>query len=118
MIDESGFGKRLDEAMKKANYTNKKITEELNLSKNLIGNYKENKIPKTEILYNLSQKLGTTMEYLLTGKESYTMSEEEKNLIEAYKKADAGRQESVRTLLNLPEPAGKSSTSTSEKEAM
>ena len=118
MIDESGFGKRLDEAMKKANYTNKQITEELNLSKNLIGNYKENKIPKTEILYKLSQKLGTTMEYLLTGKETDDLTLEDRILLEAYQQADVGTQRSVRKLLDVPEPQSKSSASMTGKEAI
>ena len=42
MIDDKNFGNRLTECMKIAGYTNSKLTEELNLSKNAVGNYKNN----------------------------------------------------------------------------
>ena len=82
MIDDKNFGNRLTECMKIAGYTNSKLTEELSLSKNAVGNYKNNQIPNATILYNISQLLGTTMEYLLTGKHgNENLTDEEKNII-------------------------------------
>lgn len=47
-----------------------------------VGNYKNGQIPNATILYNISQLLGTTVEYLLTGKNSdETITEEEKQII-------------------------------------
>ena len=70
MINEQEFGKRLTECMQINGYTNAKLTEKLNVSKNAVGNYKNGQIPNATILYNISQLLGTTVEYLLTGKNS------------------------------------------------
>ena len=79
MINEQEFGKRLTECMQINGYTNAKLTEKLNVSKNAVGNYKNGQIPNATILYNISQLLGTTVEYLLTGKNSdETITEEEK----------------------------------------
>ena len=82
MINEQEFGKRLTECMQINGYTNAKLTEKLNVSKNAVGNYKNGQIPNATILYNISQLLGTTVEYLLTGKNSdETITEEEKQII-------------------------------------
>ena len=87
MIDEKNFGNRLTECMKTAGYTNSKLTEALSLSKNAVGNYKKNQIPNASILYNISQLLGTTVEYLLTGKNvNENLTDEEKNIIVAERK--------------------------------
>lgn len=81
------FGERLNESMKKAGFSNKDITKELNLSKNAIGNYKNNQLPNVSILYKLSQKLGVSMEWLLTGKEGETekLTENEKELLTLFR---------------------------------
>ncbi|MEG0590654.1 MAG: hypothetical protein RR496_03270, partial [Lachnospiraceae bacterium] len=67
-------------------YTNKILTEEIQLSKNAIGNYKSNNVPNAMILLKLSQKLGVSMEYLLTGEttEQMKLSENEKELIDNF----------------------------------
>ena len=82
------FGKRLDSLMKLNKISNQYLTEKAGISKNNIGNYKNGQIPNAKILYNISQILGTTMEYLLTGKEAEALNTEEKKLIENYRKAD------------------------------
>lgn len=82
----SFFGERLNESMKKAGFSNKALTEELNLSKNAIGNYKNNQLPNVSILYQLSQKLGVSMEWLLTGKEGEVLTENEKELLTLFRK--------------------------------
>ncbi|WP_411337024.1 helix-turn-helix domain-containing protein [Ruminococcus gauvreauii] len=110
MIDEINFGKRLEECMKSAGYNNSKITKELNLSKNAIGNYKNNQIPNATILYNLSQKLGTTMEYLLTGKNKQELTEEEQNILNAYKSAPDAIKTATKKLLDITD-TGKLSNS-------
>ena len=103
MINEQEFGKRLTECMKISGYTNTKLTEELNVSKNAVGNYKKGQIPNASILYNISQLLGTTVEYLLTGKKTNeTISEEEKQIIDAYRKADLTEKNIIKKILNVP----------------
>lgn len=103
MLNEENFGKRLEECMVKAGYNNTNLTKELNVSKNAVGNYKNNQIPNAAILYKISQILGTTMEYLLTGKDPENLSNEEKNIINAYRNAQPAIQQATRKLLDVPE---------------
>ena len=114
-LDLDNFGKRLDECIKKSNLTNTQITKILGLSKNAIGNYKNNQIPNATILYNLSQLIGTSVEYLMSGitrDESTSLSPKEWELIRAYRDAAPGIQQATRKLLDLPEsPNAKSSES-------
>lgn len=70
-INKEGFGKRLEELIKQKGYTNTKLTKELNISKNVIGNMINNQIPRAELLYNIALKLDTSVEYLLTGKYNF-----------------------------------------------
>lgn len=84
MIDIDNFGNRLEKCMKNAGISNTELTQRLNISKNVIGNYKNNQIPNAKILYEISQELGTTIEYLLTGKEN-KLTENEKELLEKFK---------------------------------
>lgn len=112
MIDDKNFGNRLTECMKIAGYTNSKLTEELSLSKNAVGNYKNNQIPNATILYNISQLLGTTMEYLLTGKhENENLTDEEKNIIAAYRKITPAEQGVIKKILDIQEQEEKLSQS-------
>ena len=102
MINEQEFGKRLTECMQIKGYTNAKLTEKLNVSKNAVGNYKNGQIPNATILYNISQLLGTTVEYLLTGKNSdETITEEEKQIINAYRNATSAEQEIIKKILDI-----------------
>lgn len=112
MIDDKNLGNRLTECMKIAGYTNSKLTEELNLSKNAVGNYKNNQIPNATILYNISQLLGTTMEYLLTGKHgNENLTDEEKNIIAAYRKITPAEQGVIKKILDIQEQEEKLSQS-------
>ena len=110
MINELDFGKRLTECMEISGYTNTKLTEELNVSKNAVGNYKKGQIPNAIILYKISQILGTTVEFLLTGKKvNETITEEEKQIIDAYRKAEPAEQNVIKTILNITTRQTKSS---------
>ncbi len=94
-IDKDNIGKRLSELMDKKGYSNGKLTAELNLSKNIIGNIKNNTIPGTEILFTISQKLGTSMEYILTGEENYnSVDADAELLLQKYNQlSDQGKHE-------------------------
>lgn len=80
----SNFGERLKESLKNTGYTVTKITEELGFSKNVITNYFNGRIPTGENLYKLSQFCGKSMEYLLTGKDTSNLTQEEQKIIEMY----------------------------------
>lgn len=83
------FGQRLKECLKNAGYTQKKATEKLGLSKNAILNYTKGRIPTTQILHQLSQMCGVSMEYLLTGLDRESPSNNQiKTLLQYYEKLD------------------------------
>lgn len=84
-IDGIQFGKRLKKAMDDAKLTNIEITNGLNLNKNAIGNYKNGQIPNAAILVELSNFLGISIDYLLTGKDPENLTLEEKRLVEIYR---------------------------------
>lgn len=98
MIDKKEFGLRLENCMKIKKISNTEITKALDLNKNAIGNYKNGQIPNATILYELSNFLGISMEYLLAGKEAGELTPEELQLVEAYRRADErGKRAILRT---------------------
>ena len=78
----NNFGERLKMALKAAGYTQKKATEELELSKNAITNYVAGRIPDAQILYKLAQLCSVSMEWLLTGEDHPSHSTEKANSYE------------------------------------
>lgn len=78
----NNFGERLKMALKAAGYTQKKATEELELSKNAITNYVAGRIPDAQILYKLAQLCSVSMEWLLTGEDHPSHSIEKANSYE------------------------------------
>ncbi|WP_341301539.1 helix-turn-helix domain-containing protein [Lysinibacillus sp. FSL H8-0500] len=78
----NNFGERLKMALKAAGYTQKKATEELELSKNAITNYVAGRIPDAQILYKLAQLCSVSMEWLLTGEDHPSHSTEKENSYE------------------------------------
>lgn len=109
-IDTERFGIRLEECIKKSGYTNSQITRELELSKNAIGNYKNNQIPNATILVKLAQLLGTNVEYLMTGKQAEQLTLEENKIIDAYRKAAPEIKIATRKLLDVKDQQDQSST--------
>lgn len=84
MLDKE-FGERFTKVLENSRISNAKVTEIAGISKNNIGNYKNGQIPNATILYKLSQIFGTSMEYLLTGKESDDLTPDELKLVELYR---------------------------------
>lgn len=116
-LDLEKFGERVSLCMKKCGYTNKMLTDELELSKNAVGNYINNQIPNAKILYHLSQKFGVTVEYLLTGEQlNNNLKPNEKKILEYFSELPEDIQEeyiselkgAAKTYKHL---TGKSSTS-------
>lgn len=62
------FGERLKMALEEAGYTRNQAAEKLELSQSSLSNYiLKNRIPDATILLNISELLGVSMEWLLTG---------------------------------------------------
>lgn len=108
------FGERLKIALKSSGYTQAKITEELNLSKNAITNYVNGRLPKADILYNIAKTLNVSMEWLLTGIESefddkksssikncIELNEREIKVINRYRKLNNDAQNQIDGMLEM-----------------
>ncbi len=107
MLNGIEFGKRLEECLEKAKISNAEITKALNLNKNAIGNYKNGQIPNAVYLYEISNYLGISMEYLLTGQNSLNLTPEEQYLIDIYRRADdRGKRNILRLVQGEDQEAG------------
>lgn len=84
MLDKE-FGIRFTKILDKSKITNTEVTKIAEISKNNIGNYKNGQIPNATTLYKLSQIFGISMEYLLTGKESEDLTQDERKLVDLYR---------------------------------
>lgn len=111
MIDKIEFGKRLEKCLEIKEISNTEITKALNLNKNAIGNYKNGQIPNASILYELSNFLGISMEYLLAGKEAKELSPEEQKLVECYRHADERGKRAIERVAEAESQELQSSTS-------
>lgn len=123
------FGERLKIALKSSGYTQSKITEELNLSKNAITNYVNGRLPKADILYNIAKTLNVSMEWLLTGiefeskfndkKTSFNqnfieLNERELNVINLYRKLNNDTQRQIEGMLEIKVSETESSATLAE----
>lgn len=110
------FGERLKIALKSSGYSQSKITEELNLSKNAITNYVNGRLPKADILYDIAKSLNVSMEWLLTGTDSESkfndaktsfnknfieLNEKELNVINMYRKLNNDTQRQIDGMLEI-----------------
>ena len=59
------------------------------------------RIPNTKKIYMLSQKLGVTIEYLLTGNATNKYTNEEQRIIDAYNHADKITQGNINSILKI-----------------
>ncbi|WP_069997848.1 helix-turn-helix domain-containing protein [Cellulosilyticum sp. I15G10I2] len=73
-IDPIAFGQRLKEALKNNNITQKDIAQKIGVSKTSINNYVQGRIPDAVILYQLALNCDVSVEWLLTGNDSKTVS--------------------------------------------
>ena len=111
MLNAIEIGNRIKEKQKEKNFKQKDIIEKTGISKAAISNYISGvRVPDTESALKLSLVLETSIEWLLTGKTTNeNFSEDEKEIIVAYKNAAPAIQEAVRKLLDVPEKNEKSS---------
>jgi len=87
------FVDRIDNILQKKNISRVKMNEDIGLQKNLIAQWKQRgTIPSADTALKIAQYLNTTVEYLLTGKETDEnkvkldgITEEMQNIINKYK---------------------------------
>ena len=84
------------------------LAKDLNITASTFSDWKKGKsTPNADKLLKIARYLDTTVEYLMTGEEPHTasgsfpLSEQEKRLVVAYRKADEIDQTSVRRTLGI-----------------
>lgn len=98
---EKEISERIKKLMKEKKMTQKILAEKTDINQRTIASYvSENKLPGTEALYKISQVLGVSIEYLLTG-ETTKLNEKEKKLLEDYRNSPKNIQEIVDKTLAL-----------------
>jgi transcriptional regulator with XRE-family HTH domain len=67
----------------------KTLAERLGRDKQIVSVwFKNKKVPKAEVLYEIAQKLDTTVEFLMAGKREEAMTDDEADLVRIYREAD------------------------------
>lgn len=105
---------RIQTKLKEMGSNIKKLEIELNFGNGTIRRWNDNS-PSCEKIEKVANYLNVSIDWLITGKENYELNIEEQKLLEAYQRADAGTQKSVRKLLDIPEDKSKSSESRNGK---
>lgn len=101
---------RIKDCIKNSNLTQKEISEKMGISEDSMVRYlKGTSQFKLNQLIQLSEILQITLSELLTKESVNELTEEEKELLEAYRIAEPGMKNAARKLLDLPEIQGKSS---------
>ena len=86
----------------------KALERESGLGNGVIKRWNETS-PQCNKLEKVANYLQVSIEWLITGKENKDLSDEENEIIIAYKNAAPAIQEAVRKLLDVPEKSEKSS---------
>lgn len=87
------------------------LAKKLEISQSVITNWKKRKTtPPMEYTLVICEFLGVSIEYLITGKESNSLTQDEQQLLEAYRNAELDMKKAARKILDAPELPGKSST--------
>lgn len=95
------ISERIKQIMKKQKINQTELAEKTKIKlRTLVSYISENKLPKTEALYKISQVLGVSIEYLLTG-ETTELNAKEKKLLEDYRNSPKDVQEIVDKTLAL-----------------
>lgn len=101
---------RMFEIIDKKSLKTADLAKKLEIKQSVISNWrKRNTNPPIEYILVICEFLEISVEKLITGEDRTNISLEEHKLLEAYQRADAGTQKSVRKLLDIPENKSKSS---------
>lgn len=110
------FIETITEEMEKQGITAYKLCKDIGLSQQTFSNWKNGKMPSIDKAVKIIIYLGLSADEVFEiNKSSIELSPEGRKLLEAYQRADAGTQKSVRKLLDIPENQSKSSGSQTGK---
>lgn len=95
---------RIYELCIKNGITGKELGQRLGLKKSPLTDWKNSKAkPTVDQIIIMCEIFAITSEYILFGKESKELTEEEQEVIEAYRSATPAMQAATRKLLDIPE---------------
>lgn len=94
------FSERLFELLELKGISQYKFAKELGVSTSRVSQWKSRKSnPPTNLLYQISQLLGVSMEYLLTGEESNAKSQEDTKVLTLFHSMnDEGKEKALEQL--------------------
>lgn len=98
------INKRMFECMDRKNIKMSDLARYLEINKTVVSSWKNRGTnPPAEYIVQICELLGVSIEFLVAGSERMEYNEEEKKLIEAYRKADPAMQGAARKLLDVSE---------------
>lgn len=108
---------KIEIIMKEKGITRYQIEKNLGIKQSTFKNWINGTEPGVEKIVKILKYLEVSADELfeLTPK-TETLTQEERNILEAYRQAEPGMQAAVRKLLDAPEPKSKLSTSTNGKK--
>lgn len=96
------FRDNLNKLMKAKGISAYKLSKETGIPQTTISSWNENKLPNGNNLVKLVQFFEVSADYLLFGK-NIGLEKNDQLLLDAYKSANQGIQESIKILLNIQE---------------
>jgi transcriptional regulator with XRE-family HTH domain len=88
---------RIENKTREIGYSIKKLEQESGLSNGQIGKWKTQK-PSYDKIASVAKTLNVSIDWLITGKETDNLTQEEQKLIDYYRKADErGKRNIIRT---------------------
>ena len=95
------FSDRIDALLKRKKITQKELAEHLHIRRPSISDWKKDgSYPRADIAFKIAQKLETTVEYLISGKEAGGFSLEERELVVKYKNLSGDDKRNVQALID------------------
>jgi len=94
------FPERLELLLKQKKLTQRELAEYLNIRRPSVSDWKNGAFPRVDIAIKIAKKLGTTVEYLITGKEADGFSHEERELVAKYKNLSGDDKRNVQALID------------------
>ena len=100
----------ISEEMEKQGITAYKLCKDIGMSQQTFSNWKDGKMPSVDKALKIIIYLGLSADEIFGIKKTIDkLTSEERKLLEAYQRADAGTQKIVRKILDIPEDRSKSS---------
>lgn len=98
-----GIVERIQNELKEKGSNIKNLEKELGIGNGTIRRWDE-RSPQCDKLSSVANYLNVSLDWLVFGKESGELNEEEQNLLNAYRYATPAIKTATRKLLDLPEP--------------